>query len=44
MKNFVFGLIKKSIKGGKQKTTGKEVVQPFKYKTGRRRLLWLFQY
>jgi len=38
MKNFVFGLIKKSIKGGKQKTTGKEVVQPFKYKTGRSKL------
>ena len=38
MKNFVFGLIKKGIKGGKQKTTGTEVVNPFKFKPAKNKL------
>ena len=35
MKSFVFGLIKKGIK---QKTTGKEVVNPFKFKPAKNKL------
>ena len=38
MKNFVFGLIKKGIKGGKQKPTGTEVVNPFKFKPAKNKL------
>ena len=38
MKSFVFGLIKKGIKGGKQKTTGKEVVNPFKFKPAKNKM------
>ena len=36
--NQIFGAVKNLLKGGKQKTTGTEVVQPFKFKPAKNKL------